>query len=833
MAATVESPWWRDVLEHGRASPFAPFFDIEWDRPLGSGRGKVVLPILDAPLAEILASRGMTLELRPVGPVVVHGETALPLDPATMPRILSQGAGTAWAQELPAPLAEVALVLERLPPRDATPANGRGARRARARAAVDALWALYQENGLAHDVIERALAAHDPAEPEGRTRLGRVLAEQPWWPIPWRDADIHINYRRFFAINDLVGLRVEDSTVFDATHALVRRLVEEGRVQGLRVDHVDGLSDPLGYLERLRALVGESFYIIVEKILGRSEMLRDSWPVQGTTGYDFLGMANGVFVDPHGLAELERDYGRRTGQASDFENVAYRRKREIAMRYFSGAFRGLTDVLVPLARLDPRGRELSENELGPALVEVTARLPVYRTYVRGALLHPHDEASISYAFSEARRCAADLPPETLDVLETILRGENRGLVELHVEGVGSPIPRDRCAEITRRWQQLAGAIMAKGVEDTAFYAYDPLISLNEVGSDPGFGTVSRDELHAWCTGRALEWPGSMNATSTHDTKRSEDVRARIAVLSEIPERWAALLDRWRALNDAKAEVVDGERAPSPAREISLYQTLLGAWPLDPAELPAFGERLAEYLPKAIREAKIHSRWEAPNTPYEDAVVRFALRLLDADSFLSDFLPFEEEVAFHGMLNSLAQTVLKLCAPGVPDIFQGCEQWRFSLVDPDNRRPVDFTVRETSQDEPWDPFSDLVASWKDGRLKQVVTWRLLSLRRAHPDVFARGEYQPLEVEGPLARHVIAFARGLGDRWVVVTVPVRTVGLLARQGNRISALFDSGLWSDTRVVPPPGLDSAKWASVLDEPAGEGRLQLSALPAVYFLG
>jgi (1->4)-alpha-D-glucan 1-alpha-D-glucosylmutase len=515
--------------------------------------------------------------------------------------------------------------------------------------------------------------------------------------------------------------------------------------------------------------------------------------------------------------------------------------------------------MFPLAGLDPRGDEVSVSQLERALVEVTAWLPVYRTYLDQGPLHPHDEAALAYAFSEARRAAergaADLPARTFDVLEAILRGENRGLVELHVEGTSPPVPRDRGAEATRTWQQLSGAIMAKGIEDTAFYAYNPLISLNEVGSDPDFGTVSGEEFHAWCAERALEWPDSMSATSTHDTKRSEDVRARIAVLSENPDGWAAKLDRWQGLNDAKAEVVDGERAPSPAREVSLYQTLLGAWPLDPAELPAFRERIAAYLPKAIREAEIRSRWEEPNTRYEEAVVRFARRLLDgaetalssdaarADPFLADFLPFQEEVSFHGMLNSLAQTVLKLSAPGVPDVYQGCESWSFSLVDPDNRRPVDYARLAATQDDllraagTEDPMSpvpegllrDLAENWKDGRLKQLVTWRLLALRRAMPEVFARGEYLPLEVAGPAARHAIAFARRLGAQCVVVVVPVRTARLLA---GRASSIVDRGPWSDTRVVPPAGLELGHWTSVLDDDraSGEDGLRPSTLPGVY---
>jgi (1->4)-alpha-D-glucan 1-alpha-D-glucosylmutase len=640
MAASVENAWWRDVLEHGRRSSYARFFDIDWERSVDGGADKVTLPVLGKPYDEALAAGDLELALENGRVVLVVEGAGLPLAPET----------TAEAAELLAAL---------------------------------------------------------PGQEPSAAQVPALLARQHWRLLHWRDADLEVNYRRFFAINDLVGVRVEDPEVFAATHELVRRLVEEELVTGLRVDHVDGLADPKEYLDRLRHLAPEC-YIVVEKILARGERLPDDWPVQGTTGYDFLGMTNGLFVDPAGLAAIEAHYGRVTGMPADFDELAYRRKRAMARAPFAGEVAALTRRLETLAREDPRGVDLGEEILGRALVEATACLPVYRTYVRNRPLSRRDLDYLTLAILEGRRRAPDIPDAAFDVLGSILTLEGPAAVDPAGAGGGDAIA------VVRRWQQLSGAIMAKGVEDTAFFRYNPVISLNEVGSDPAFGTVSRAEFATWLAERSMTWPHAMNATSTHDTKRSEDVRMRIAALSHVSDRWIERLDRWRGLNERHVEVVDGERAPSAAREISLYQTLLGAWPLEPGAIAEFRDRIAAYLPKAIREAKIRSRWEDPDTDYEGACVRFALKLLEGAEeveaawdteagavapevaarrpFLSEFVEFQKEVALRGAQASLELVALKTSSPGVPDFFQGTELPTLTLVDPDNRRPVDYTLR---------------------------------------------------------------------------------------------------------------------------------------------
>ena len=693
MAADWENPWWRDVLARGQDSEYAAFFDIDWERPAGPARGKVVLPVLGEPYAEALAEGEIGVERTGYGWAARYHEKRFPLRPGT--------------------------VREGRPP--------------------------------------------DPAD---RDALDALLARQNWWLVHWREAGEAVNYRRFFTIADLVGVRVEDPDVFGAVHAGIAPLIEERLVAGVRVDHVDGLHDPGAYLARLHGLdpAGE-LYVVVEKILARGEALPEGWPVAGTTGYDFLGAVDGLLVDEEGFGTIVSAYGVVTGTEPEWEDLAHATRRAIAERHFAGDLRALTAGLLPVARSLPRGRDLPRYTLRETLLEVTACLPVYRTYVEGSPLSDRDRRAIETAFEEARRRVAatpgraDPPDRAFDVLEDLFTLE---------AGEGA-LPA------IRRWQQLSGAIMAKGVEDTAFYRYNPLISLNEVGTDPGEGALPPAEFHRFLAERAREWPGSMSATSTHDTKRSEDVRARISALSWIPERWAEKLLAWREWNAEVVERVEGERAPDAAREVSLYQTMIGAWPADPDEEDAFLERLAAYLPKALREAKLHSEWGEPAAGYERAVVEFALRTLDPgrDSpFREDFLGFQREVAALGARLSMAQLALKLAAPGVPDLYRGCEIACLSLVDPDNRRPVDWERREALLEE---VAAGPGASRDPGRLdraKLVLVHAGLGLRRRYPALFGEGEYLPLSIEGPgdaaPEDAALAFARRHGEEWAMAVV-----------------------------------------------------------------
>lgn len=685
MAADWENPWWRDLLAHGRESDHAAFFDVDWERPAGPARGKVVLPVLGKPWAEVLADGEIAIERADGETLARYFERRFPLDPATLP--------------------------------------------------------------------ERAGALPGPSDPD---RLDALLGRQNWWLVPWRKAGEAANYRRFFTIADLVGVRVEEPAVFDAVHRRLAELIRERLVTGVRIDHVDGLFDPAGYLERLRGLdpAGE-LWVVVEKILAREERLPETWPVAGTTGYDFLGVIEGLLVEGEGLERIEAAYGAAIGEEPAWEEVAHETKRAIAEEGFAGDLGALARDLLPFARDDPRGRDLTPAALREALLEVTACLPVYRTYVDGEGLSAHDRRVLEAAFAGARDRCPNLPAAAFDVL-----GE---LLALEVGVAALPV--------VRRWQQLSGAIMAKGVEDTAFYRHNPLISLNEVGTDPGEGALDPAGFHAWYADRARRWPHAMNASSTHDTKRSEDIRARIAALSWIPDRWTERLAAWREWNARLVERVDGEPAPDPAREISLYQTLLGAWPLDPAGEEAFLERLAGYLPKALREAKLHSDWAEPATAYERAVVGFAGRILDPGRdapFRWDFLGFQREVAGLGARLSIAGLVLKLCAPGVPDLYQGCEAACLSLVDPDNRRPIDWLRREalleeTGREEPVPAAASDPTAYDPTKL--AITRVGLALRRERTALFRDGAYLPLEVDAGESAAVVAFARRTEREWLV--------------------------------------------------------------------
>jgi len=625
-------------------------------------------------------------------------------------------------------------------------------------------------------------------EPESFSLLDRLLAEQAYWLSYWRLANEEINYRRFFAISDLVSLRVEDPRVFDAAHALVLRLAREGKVTGFRVDHIDGLYDPQGYLQQLMdRLDGDGaadgkpagFYVVVEKILAEDETLPADWPVSGTTGYDFLNLVNRVFVSAAGARTLDAVYARFLGRKLDFEDVAYEKKKLIMDSLFAGEMHALGQHLGALAEHDRYARDLPHKELRQAIVEVTACFPVYRTYIRTAEISARDRLYLGRALKEARRRAPELSAAVFDFLRRVLMLENPrdpegGQVE---EWLG----------FLRRWQQFTSPIMAKGHEDTALYVYNRLVSLNDVGANPLATSVAPKAFHQRMQA-ALRWPHGMNATATHDTKRSEDVRSWINVLSELPEEWERHLLLWRRLNEKKKRTVQGNPAPDPNEEILLYQTLIGAWPLDPLELPGFVQRIKDYMVKALREAKVHTRRIRPKPEYERAVMDFVDVLLasgEGNQFLRDFVDFQKKISHFGVINSLAQVLLKITAPGVPDFYQGTELWNFRLVDPDNRFPVDFSaaagllagLEEGERQGAIPLLTELLAHAEDGRIKLYVTWKGLRFRRKHAELFRAGDYQPLTVSGEKKEHVLAFARRHADRAAIVAVPRLATRLVA--------------------------------------------------------
>jgi (1->4)-alpha-D-glucan 1-alpha-D-glucosylmutase len=654
--------------------------------------------------------------------------------------------------------------------------------------------------------------------------------ENPWWAdvlekgqgspyaaffdIDWNAPDSRekISYRRFFDISDLVGVRVEDPGVFEAAHTLILRLVREGRVTGLRIDHIDGLYDPLGYLSRLQRRIRPEkgahrlpgFYIVVEKILAGDEVLPAEWPVSGTTGYDFLNALNALSVDGEGVKAIDDCYSRFAGAWLNFDDLVYEKKKQVMRELFAAEVRVLGDEL---AQLTSKG--LSKEEMTGALIEVTACLPVYRTYIRAVRLSPRDRLYLEQAAKAARRRNPALAG-ALDFLRQAL------LLDFPADF--SPEEKKGWLQFVLGWQQWSGAVMAKGFEDTALYTHHRLLSLNEVGGDPAHSGLTIDDFHRFNQLRLARSPYTLNATSTHDTKRSQDVRARINVLSEIPGEWERHLARWSRCNQHQKRKVKGLSVPEPNTEVLLYQTLLGAWPFYREEVPEFKRRLKNYMVKAVREAKTFTSWLEPDPEYEAAVIGFVDSILEAspqNQFLPDFLRFQERIAHYGFLNSLSQLLLKVASPGVPDFYQGTELWELSLVDPDNRRPVDFQkrtklldglIRQEAKGQPV-LIKSLLKSWEDGRVKFYLTYKALNFRRSHRELFRDGDYLPLEIRGQRQGYVCAFGRGKVGSWVLVAVP-RLLTKLISAGD---LPLGEKVWGDDFLALPRGA-AREWHNVL---------------------
>jgi (1->4)-alpha-D-glucan 1-alpha-D-glucosylmutase len=799
MATSADNPWWMDVLENGPSSEFADYFDIDWHPSTTKAaflqENKVLIPILGDLYGNVLENQDFALKLDETGFYVRYGGTKLPLDPKTYGTILescleclaaSVGSTHPAFEELRKLIQEIG----ELPGRTETEPESVKLRRASKNRIKGRLWTLYHEQEVVRQCFNQTLTQLNGTKGDARSfdRLNELLSDQAYRVSFWKLAAEEINYRRFFDINDLIGLRVEDPKVLEARHALIFRLIHEKKVSGLRIDHIDGLHDPQAYLQEIQARAKESdeslsdsanLYIVVEKILAENETLPGNWPVAGTTGYDFLNALNGVFVDESGLQKLGETYERFIGSTSDFDEVVYQGKKKVLAELFAGEMIALAHELGEFAAPDRYARDVPLSEYHQALIEVTACLPVYRTYVRDLTLGDSDRAYLERALEEAQRRTVEerAGPPAFAFLRRVLLLDVPG----HAPERGEPWLR-----FVMRWQQFTGAAMAKGFEDTALYVYNRLTSMNEVGGHPGGSALSVEGFHEFLRARLEQTPLTLNATSTHDTKRSEDVRARLDVLSELPEEWGKILKRWSKWNRPHKPLVDGQPAPDRNDEALIYQTLLGAWPLQDEELALFQERLKEYLIKAAREAKVHTSWIRPNPEYETALAYFTDEILNFQRgarFLRSFASFHKTLAHFGALNSLSQVLLKVSSPGVPDFYQGTELWDFSLADPDNRRPVDFHLRQRQLEdlrkiEPGGLLglaSELLAHWQDGRVKLFTTYKALNFRQANRDLFQQGDYLPLEVTGSRRKNACTFARHQGNDWAITVVPHRVTQL----------------------------------------------------------
>jgi (1->4)-alpha-D-glucan 1-alpha-D-glucosylmutase len=746
MAVTdPRNPWWWDVLENGPASRYATYFDVDWASSEERWPNKVLLPVLGDHYGRILEGGEFELHHEEGVFTLHYYEHAFPIDPSSLPELLCNAAEACDSEHL----RFLAYSYLRLPKPTVT-ARDEVERRHRDEAVlVDLLARLCRETpGVVQAINDEVARVNADAD-----IMDRLIDGQNYRLAYWRSADRDLGYRRFFNINDLAGLRAEEEEVFTAVHALPIKWVRDGVVQGLRIDHPDGLREPGAYFRRLRESCPTA-WIVAEKILEPGEKLPPDWPIQGTTGYDFLNLAGGLFIEPAGETKLTALYEEFTGESSDYPEVMHACKRQVLAELLASEINRLTALFVDICERHRRHRDYSRQDLFETLCEVAASFPVYRTYVHpgGGTTRTADKFYITEAVDHAMTAESGLDPELFGFLKDLLLGRITGSLE---------------NELAMRFQQLTGPAMAKGVEDTAFYRFNRLVSLNEVGGDPGrFGTPV-EAFHQACIEAQAERPHTLLASSTHDTKRSEDVRARLALLSEIPERWGEAVTRWAQHNERHRK----NGVPDRNTEYLFYQNLVGAWPIEV-------ERMTSYMEKAIREAKIYTSWRNPDNDYEKGVRGFVESVMTDEEAMASIRDFVDGLVAPGRVNSLAQTVLKLTAPGVPNIYQGAELWDLSLVDPDNRRPVDFDLRKRLLNE-LDGLSvdQLLARADDGLPKLWVIRQTLHVRRRQPEYFGpQATYRPLTAWGSKARHVVGFARSesvisivprlvltLGDDW----------------------------------------------------------------------
>ena len=767
MAVGAENAWWFDVLKRGTDSRYARYFDIDWDAEDPELRGKVLLPFLGNSLRDTLAAGEITLAGRPGGGFVAQY----------------------FGQPFPIAARDDAEI-ERLSP-----------------------------------------SAFDASKAGGRDRLQQLLERQNYRLAWWRVAADEINWRRFFDINELAGLRMENPETFEDAHALIFRLYAEGLIDGVRVDHVDGLADPAAYCRALRDRLDsltpqrppsaplDRPYIVVEKILLRGETLPESWNCDGTSGYDFMEEVDALRHDADAETALAQAWASISGRVPDFAREEEAARREIIARSFSAQLESCVRAFHVLARRGAPGGDFSRAAIRRSLVELLAHFPVYRTYGTSRERPQSDKPIVAGAIAAAKATALSSDQSALDRLHAWL---------VDVVADTDLVPLQEVA--VTRFQQLSAPIAAKAVEDTAAYRYGRLLSRNDVGFDVGRLGSGAAAFHAAALRRHEQYPRAMLATATHDHKRGEDLRARLAVVSEVAGDWTQILPRWIERSTTLRRTVDGIAMPNAGDIAMLLQMIVGAWPLDlgigDAEgVAAFAERLAGWQEKALREAKLVTDWTSPNADYEKAARDFLMALLvgrEAPDVLDDILAFANRISPAGAVNGLAQVLLKLTSPGVPDIYQGTDYWDFSLVDPDNRRPVDFAARSASLTPR--PIGTLTSTWRDGHIKQAIVAQTLELRRRHPRLFAEGRYEPVEVAGTFAEHVVAFARRLGSEEAITVVP-RLPHTLLGGDDRI--VFEAAAWKDTRLVLGGGA-AGTWSSVFDgrSIAKAQRLELGSL-------
>ena len=856
-----ENSWWMDVLENGPVSTYADFFDIDWSPLKIELKNKVLLPILGDQYGRVLENQELNLTFEEGAFFIRYGDRKLPLDPVSYNRVLKfrvdelendTGKDHPHLQEL----LSITTALSHLPSSVEKKGEERMERQREKEIVKKRLGNLCKESERIRSFINGNVVAFngEKGDPKSFSRLDELLNDQAYRLSHWRVATEEINYRRFFDINDLAAIRVEDFNVFREVHKLIFRLIREGEVTVLRVDHPDGLYNPVEYFYRLQkscfiqdffraspfpgepipeeeikrlydeelfknpaSLLRTPFYVVGEKILTKSERIPEDWPISGTIGYAFLASLNGIFVDMEHAKKFDEIYDRFIGLKVNYADLVYEKKKLIMLTTMSSEVNALGHFLDRISEKDRHTRDFTLNSLTAAVVETIACFPVYRTYVNSFGVIERDRRYFEQAVARAKRKNPAVSATTFDFLQDVLL--------LKCPGDLSEPDKTVWLDFVMKFQQITGPVMAKGLEDTVFYVYNRFVSLNEVGGNPErFGTAL-DAFHGQNMERIKLWPYNLIVTSTHDTKRSEDVRARLDVLSEIPDDWRRCLVKWSRVNKKRKPVVEGQPVPDRNEEYLLYQTLVGMWPLYPlrdTDYKILVERIKDYMLKAAREAKVNTSWISPNLPYEDALLKFIDASLSrpwANLFLKDFDPFVKKISYFGVLNSLSQTLLKIASPGVPDFYQGTEIWDFSLVDPDNRRPVDFGTRrellKTLKEKMSARASDLpgfarelLQEWRDGSIKLYVTFKSLNYRKENRQLFTDGAYLQLSGEGDLKEHLCAFARSGEGKVVLVVVP-RFPTRLVKSTDELP--LGHKVWGDSWLVLPPEIPAVSFNSI----------------------
>ncbi|MDB9373539.1 malto-oligosyltrehalose synthase [Nodularia sphaerocarpa] len=824
MAYDSQNQYLMNVLENGVNSIYANYFDITWNSPISNeiadSKEQILAPLLGNFYGESLENGEIQLKYDQNGLSVNYYDFRFPLKLESYAIFLNQN-----IEKLSQILGRNNPIFVRLLgilymvkhiPTDSTPKE----RQDQIDFVKGLLWELYRDNTEVKTFIDENLQLFngEPGKPESFNLLDSLLSEQFFRLAFWKVGAEEINYRRFFTVNELISVNIQDFQVFENTHALITKLVKENQITGLRIDHIDGLSDPTQYLQRLKAKVGDT-YITVEKILELGEDLPHHWSIQGTTGYDFLNYLNGSFCQTASQEAFTQIYWNVTGFRTAYEQLAIEKKHLILERNLAGDVDNLTYILKKIASKHRYGNDFTINGLKRAIAEILTLFPIYRTYTNADGILPADRQYIQDVIQQAKSNLPLLHHE-LNFIEKLLL--------LEYENSLTPEDQAQWLDFVMRLQQYTGPLMAKGVEDTALYVYNRFISLNEVGGNPDNFGVSIADFHKFNQQRQIHWLHSMNTTSTHDTKRGEDIRARLNVLSEIPEEWKTQVYAFCEINHVhKTSVNKSLHKPDRNQEYQFYQMLIGAFPFFESEYNDFCDRIQDYVLKAAREAKVYTAWLRPNETYENALTQFVSAVLKEDEFLHKFIAFQKRIAYYGIFNSLSQTLLKITSPGVPDFYQGTELWDLSMVDPDNRRPVDFEMRqshlkaikEQAATDILKLINELLATKEDGRIKLFLITQALKARRENLTVFQQGSYLPLEARGKFANHIIAFAR-VDNHQTMITIVPRFFASLIQPGEYP---LNQQIWDNTYIQLPPDAPSVWQDTITGEIVSADKIML----------